>query len=108
MDASGIPVRRLNHLDGLRGVAAFWVMLYHYSENYGRCFGHPKDLGWTVPFGNYAFLLFFMISGFVILMTVDRMETVGKFAWARCARLYPVYWVALLITFSAVTLSGML
>jgi peptidoglycan/LPS O-acetylase OafA/YrhL len=108
MNLANNHAHRLRHLDGLRGIAAVWVMMYHYSQNYDHNFGHPKDLGWSISFGSYAFLLFFMISGFVILMSVDRMHSAWDFAVARFARLYPVYWVALAITFSTVTLSGML
>jgi peptidoglycan/LPS O-acetylase OafA/YrhL len=40
-----------------------------------------------------------MISGFVILMTLERARSAGAFLAARAARLYPAFWAALLITF---------
>ena len=40
--------------------------------------------------------LFFVISGFVILMTLGRTKSVGDFAYSRFSRLYPPYWASLL------------
>ncbi len=50
-------------------------------------------------YGYLGVELFFIISGFVILMTAyDR--TVQSFVASRVARLYPAYWVAILLTFA--------
>jgi peptidoglycan/LPS O-acetylase OafA/YrhL len=43
--------------------------------------------------------LFFIISGFVILMTLDRTDGIADFAVSRLARLYPVFWVCVASTF---------
>lgn len=48
--------------------------------------------------GWYAVHLFFIISGFVITMTLDRSRHVKDFAISRFARLYPTYWCALTIS----------
>ena len=94
---------RLAALDGLRLLAAFSVLAYHYT-GINRDYWGAKPL---VEFptlhhlSRYGYLgveLFFIISGFVILMTAyDR--TVQSFVASRVARLYPAYWVAILITF---------
>ncbi|MBX6385749.1 MAG: acyltransferase [Microbispora sp.] len=49
--------------------------------------------------------LFFLISGFVILMSVWG-HTVGEFAVSRVARLYPAYWFAVLVIFIMYRFSG--
>jgi peptidoglycan/LPS O-acetylase OafA/YrhL len=99
---------RILAIDGLRGIAAVWVMVYHFTANYDHTFGPHIGVGWSIPAGGYAVLLFFMISGYVILMTSDRAKSATDFAFARFARLYPVYWASMLITFCVVGFSGLL
>lgn len=43
--------------------------------------------------------LFFTISGFVILMTVDRCKTVLDFVYGRFTRLVPTFWICMITTF---------
>jgi peptidoglycan/LPS O-acetylase OafA/YrhL len=77
-------VRRLRSLDGLRGLAALAVLGYHFSE----------------PLAYYGLMgveLFFVISGFVILMTLERTRSLTDFAIGRAGRLYPAYWVSVAV-----------
>jgi O-antigen/teichoic acid export membrane protein/peptidoglycan/LPS O-acetylase OafA/YrhL len=96
---------RLAELDVLRGFAACAVMVFHYTVRYGEVFApggppaHPSSLG------NVAVHLFFMISGFVIFMTLSKTRTALDFLISRFSRLYPVYWVAVLVTFALLTLA---
>jgi peptidoglycan/LPS O-acetylase OafA/YrhL len=55
-------------------------------------------LPFYVWFGFYGVQLFFIISGFVIFMTLERTHTVMDFVVSRFARLYPTYWAAIIIT----------
>ncbi len=48
-----------------------------------------------------------MISGFVILMTLERTRRPLDFVVSRFSRLYPAYWVAVLLTFLVVTFFGL-
>lgn len=75
---------RLETLDALRGLAALAVVAYHYFSAYF----------W---FGLMGVELFFVISGFVILMTLERARSVREFAIGRAARLYPVYWLSVAV-----------
>jgi peptidoglycan/LPS O-acetylase OafA/YrhL len=92
---------RLAHLDGLRGVAIASVVLFHayarWGERlpYGNTFTHvpPIELGWL---GVY---LFFMVSGFVIFMTLERCPTWSEFAWRRWLRLFPAMLIASFLIF---------
>lgn len=94
---------RSRELDALRGIAASWVLLFHYTVRYGEIFG---DTG--APFhawnGGFGVELFFAISGFVMLMTLSRMRSAGEFVIARAARLYPTYWAGVAITFIVMAL----
>ncbi|WP_308170073.1 acyltransferase family protein [Acrocarpospora catenulata] len=92
------PVRsRLRVLDLLRFVAALGVVLFHFGET--RAWGTPNAfpaLSAVTMFGVYGVRLFFMISGFVILMSAWGRST-GEFAASRIARLYPAYWASVIV-----------
>ncbi|MEU6664418.1 acyltransferase [Streptomyces sp. NPDC046727] len=110
--ARGGRQSRLQALDGLRLVAALMVCLYHYA---GR--GGPVSASWhqtpahvfptlsqAATYGCLGVQFFFVISGFVICMS-SWGRTLGDFFRSRVARLYPAYWVALvLVTAAAVAL----
>ncbi|OAI28337.1 MULTISPECIES: acyltransferase family protein [Methylomonas] len=96
---------RLTELDSLRGVAAVSVVLYHYTCRYHELFGHKIDPIWSVDFGKQGVKLFFLISGFVIFMTLNRTRYVKHFVLSRIIRLFPAYWCAVLITFVVVSIS---
>ncbi len=99
---------RLRALDGLRLIAALMVCLYHFSAKDGptaRSWGQsPGTLFPTLSgFGTYGYLgvqVFFVISGFVICMS-GWGKTLGHFFRSRVSRLYPAYWVALVIITAA-------
>jgi peptidoglycan/LPS O-acetylase OafA/YrhL len=103
---------RFAELDGLRGIAAFWVVLYHYVYRYESAFDVERDLWFKVAIsgvperalGDLPVYLFFMISGFVIFMTVERCATGLDFAVSRFARLFPAYWTGVALTFSVLSL----
>lgn len=95
---------RFVELDGLRGIAALWVVLHHYTGGVrvwlpGRSDMVAQITPWSGPtYGLLAVHLFFMISGFVIMMTVERSRNIGDFIVSRMARLYPAYWCALAVS----------
>ena len=93
---NGNPHARFEGLDILRGLAAIYVVLSHYTTYSLTIFG---EVPFHVPreSGNYAVWLFFMISGFVIYFTIERSRTWQDFAVSRLTRLYPVYWITLTI-----------
>jgi peptidoglycan/LPS O-acetylase OafA/YrhL len=98
------PAEHFGELDVLRGLAAVAVMLFHYTARYAEVYGFPSPLPFHVGFGHYGVELFFGISGFVILMTLQRTRSAGHFLVSRFSRLYPAYWAALLLTFTVMTL----
>ena len=94
--------QRIRELDGLRALAAVAVVLFHYTSQYDVLFGHTTPLGFSLPRGDLGVDFFFMLSGYVILMTLDRTASAGEFVVGRIARLYPAYWAAALVTFAVV------
>ena len=99
------PAGRIQELDALRGLAALGVLTLHYTWDYDRVFGHSNTLMFYNPVGKYGVELFFMLSGFVMLMTMRRTRRVADFAVARFTRLYPAYWCGIVLTFVIVTVA---
>jgi peptidoglycan/LPS O-acetylase OafA/YrhL len=102
---SAVAGKRFEELDSLRGIAALWVVVFHltYGLSHFWLRDRPELSGAITPFaadieGPVAVDLFFVISGFVICMTVERSRTVVDFAASRFARLFPVYWMAVAIS----------
>ncbi len=99
--------QRLPQLDGMRGLAALWVVIFHWTMRYDQLYGHGESLLFRVPDGRHGVHLFFMISGFVILMTLDKISSIRDFVVFRFTRLYPTQWVCAALTFSIVALFGL-
>ncbi|KPQ29841.1 MAG: putative acyltransferase [Marinobacter excellens HL-55] len=90
---------RLTGLDALRGLAALGVVLFHYQPYYDRLYGHSFSSPGFLGFGRYGVHLFFMLSGFVIFMTLKRTRTSGQFALARAFRLLPALWAGIALSY---------
>lgn len=95
------PGSRILELDALRGLAAVAVMLFHYTSRFQRLYGFEEAMPFEFWYGRMGVELFFMISGFVIFMTLERTHTGMDFVVSRFSRLFPVFWVAILVTFSS-------
>ncbi|MGW2016708.1 acyltransferase family protein [Streptomyces sp. NPDC001927] len=95
------PGTRLFALDGIRITAALVVVLYHYiglSTAWGR--NTSEVFPALRPFALFGWLgveIFFIVSGFVICMSVWG-RTVGDFAVSRVSRLFPAYWAGIALT----------
>ncbi len=98
---------RVLELDALRGLAALAVLAFHYTTFYGQEIGHSGPLPFGFPAGNYGVHLFFLISGFVIFMTLERTRTAMDFVVSRFSRLYPAYWAGVVLTAAVVYSIGM-
>lgn len=88
---------RVPALDLLRFMAAFGVMLYHYVSHRPRADGSLSFMATITQQGYLGVDVFFMISGFVILWSASGRSATA-FVRARILRLYPEFWLALLIT----------
>ena len=77
---------RLQGLDALRGIAALTVVLYHFTLGYQEVLRqHRLGLLFVVSNGHFAVNLFFIISGFVIFMTLESSAGAADFAVSRFA-----------------------
>ena len=102
---AGTP-RRFAELDGLRGLAVGAVLVYHYTSPFDGYYPGMPSAPFDFVDGEYGVQLFFLISGFVILLTAERAQVTSDFVIARISRLYPTYWAALALTTAVIVLSG--
>jgi peptidoglycan/LPS O-acetylase OafA/YrhL len=102
------PVRYYE-IDLLRFIAALAVVLFHFTfRGYHADNLSPIEypiLGEVFKYGYLGVELFFIISGYVVLMSAQG-KTLGQFFTSRVVRLYPAFWVACTLTFIVVRLWG--
>jgi peptidoglycan/LPS O-acetylase OafA/YrhL len=89
---------RLQELDALRGLAALAVVVYHFTRSFPSDPEFLRQPFFTAPWAKHGVEVFFVISGFVIFMTLSRTRRPLDFFVSRFARLYPAYWAAILFT----------
>ena len=98
---------RLSGLDGIRGLAALYVVVNNIFE---RAFpGYPVDrapwwAGWFI-YGRFAVVVFIVLSGFSLALSPARhgwrLDGVLRFAGRRARRILPAYWAALAFSLGA-------
>ncbi|WP_052195485.1 acyltransferase family protein [Deinococcus radiopugnans] len=91
------PRRHLHALTSVRFFAALIVVFFHYGQ--AQFANTPQFLQAVVANGYVGVQLFFVLSGFILTYTyLPRAGwTSGQFWRARFARIYPVYFVAMLL-----------
>lgn len=85
----------------MRITAAVIVVFYHYTAWGHNYWGEHAPQFWPVlsqftRYGQIGVQLFFLISGFVILMSLQG-RSLTQFIGSRVGRLYPAYWLAVLL-----------
>lgn len=100
---------RIYQIDLLRFLAALSVVLYHYffrgymADNLSDL--RFEEIGGYFKYGYLGVDMFFMISGFVITLSIKK-RSLTDFCISRISRLYPSYWLGVLLTFLVITLLG--
>jgi peptidoglycan/LPS O-acetylase OafA/YrhL len=84
--------KRYEELDALRGIAALLVVLFHLTMR-------RPEYNTFFKLGVTGVDLFFIISGFVIFMSLQKISSGADFIINRVSRLYPTYWVSVTFTF---------
>jgi peptidoglycan/LPS O-acetylase OafA/YrhL len=99
-------------IDGLRGIAASMVVLFHMAAGQhipGLLAQMPGSVRWLFSHGDAGVFMFFVISGFVIANTLAARDvnapTAAVFLVRRALRLDPPYWasIALICAVGALT-----
>ena len=87
---------RIFELDILRGIAALIVALFHLTldtpKEYRTFNTSIFSIGSPMP------SLFFIISGFVIFMTIEKIKDWKEFVITRFFRLYPSFWISIILS----------
>lgn len=94
---------RLDYLDSIRGVAAMLVVIHHTFEAFllqnEAAYPMLQHLFETINLGRLGVVVFFITSGFVIPWSLKK-EGAGAlkfFAIKRFFRLYPAYWLSIIV-----------
>lgn len=98
---------RLLWLDVLRGLAILMVVLFHFTVRYAEkhpLYTYPEPAAIRIHFGWIGVHLFFMISGFIIYMTIQKKQGPVHFLTARLSRLVPPYWAAIALVLGLASL----
>jgi peptidoglycan/LPS O-acetylase OafA/YrhL len=98
---------RFNYLDGLRGIASFYVMLFHIYliENQNNIAPTGEALlSSTLRFGYFGVAVFIVISGYCLMLPVVRSQDgylpggLGGYFRRRSRRILPTYYAALIFS----------
>ena len=92
--------KRLYGLDYMRGIACILVVMYHYTTRVVEFFPEIQSQ-WIikVPFGYMGVSVFFLLSGFLSLRQHKSGQSMVDFIKNKIKRLYPCYWIAVIITY---------
>lgn len=97
-------MQKLNSLQALRGLAALFVVVFHYHFRLGGPDEHALEY-WHAIFG-WSFIgvdIFFVISGFIMVYSTRQqtpgISACGKFLLNRMIRILPLYYLFLLVAF---------
>ncbi len=95
-------MERLYSLQGLRGLAVLGVVAFHMVSVESKYAGGDRLLPAWLDFFQLGVDLFFVISGFVMVMVsrgrFQRRAEAGRFLFNRFSRIYPTYWLYFFIT----------
>jgi peptidoglycan/LPS O-acetylase OafA/YrhL len=109
------PVIRFDYLDGIRAIAAMYVVLNHHI------FDTYKDLSPTLKFftcwmqfGHFAVDVFIVLSGYCLMLPIARNRGValrggfGEYIGRRAMRILPPYFAALVLSLVVLKCVGLL
>jgi len=92
--AAGQPGNRLRMLDGWRAISILLVLAAHMLPL------GPKKWGANAAVGALGMAIFFTLSGFLIVSILQRNPDVRSFLIRRLARIVPLAWTALTLSFA--------
>jgi peptidoglycan/LPS O-acetylase OafA/YrhL len=95
--APAVARKRILELDAIRAISCLNLLLFHFTWVYSHKYGFTSPLAYLFPYGKYGVQLFFMLSGFVNVMTLIGKRSTKDFMVARCIRIFPSYWLCILL-----------
>jgi len=111
------PRARLHFLDGLRGLAAMYVLIFHsltisVPQEGGQLSFPMRFLRSVFGYGHFAVAVFIVLSGFSLMLPLARHGTLhlergfGPYMWRRCRRVFPPYYAALVLSIVAILVAS--
>jgi peptidoglycan/LPS O-acetylase OafA/YrhL len=106
-DASAARPARLGYVDGLRALAALYVVVSHMVTEVWQYnnppAGLPRLLATPFSYGHFAVSVFIVLSGFSLMLPVARRgnrlpQGVWGFYWRRARRILPPYYCAMALS----------
>jgi peptidoglycan/LPS O-acetylase OafA/YrhL len=91
-------IKRIEVLDSFRGIAILMVIFFHFFSRWTNFYPYGTQYDFF-NYGKYGVHFFFMISGFVILFTLESTKCLSHFWFNRFIRLLPSMFFASLITY---------
>lgn len=94
-------MKRIALFDWMRAVSAIFIIIYHYTTRYSELIGHIENYSINVPYGFMGVTVFFVLSGFLAVYRISNPKNGGgvtNYLVKRLRRLYPAYWVAMILT----------
>lgn len=88
---------RILELDAIRALTCLNLLFFHLTYVYAHKYGFSSEIGVTFPYGKYGVQLFFMLSGLVNALTLVKKRRPGDFIVSRCIRIFPSYWLVILL-----------
>ncbi|MRT55465.1 acyltransferase family protein [Enterobacteriaceae bacterium RIT693] len=90
---------KINSIHYLRGIAALLVVCFHLRENLNNVYAQANLGDLAFVSGASGVDIFFIISGFIIAFSTSKPENAkaSTFLVKRFFRIYPVYFIALMI-----------
>ncbi|OUC16675.1 MAG: hypothetical protein B0A82_00100 [Alkalinema sp. CACIAM 70d] len=105
---------RLHHLDGMRGLAALYVLLHH---AYLQVTWEPEKIqlpAWVwassqwLEWGNFAVVVFIILSGYCLTLPIVQSRQLKRGFWhyikRRAKRMIPPYYAALVVSLILIAL----
>ncbi len=91
-------------LDYIRGVACIIVVLYHYTQRFEDLYHSTSKWGFRLGFGWMGIAVFYILSGYLSVIKDESKKNAIDFIKKKAMRLYPTYWVCIIITFLGTSL----
>jgi peptidoglycan/LPS O-acetylase OafA/YrhL len=91
--------RKRNHFDELRLLAAWFVLFSHCYPLTGQTSGDPfASFFGLETLGGVGVSIFFVLSGYLVLLSWQRADTVSDFVWKRVRRIFPALVVCIFVS----------
>ncbi len=98
-----VPGERVAALDGMRGFAVLWVMLYHFLHGATHNYWLFHGVFAFIRYGYWGVDVFFVLSGFLITGILYDSRLAGNYFSAfyarRVLRIFPLYYSVLIAVF---------